>query len=173
MTNTIRKWKWFWAWQDEQEEAWLHTMSQEGFHLIEPGLAGFYEFEQGSPVNYFYRLDFMVSQKDREHYYQIFEDAGWEHIGSLSGWQYFRIEALSGETPEIFTDPQSKIEKYRRLMLFLIILNPVFWFVFFVSRDNIQNWFFGCIFIFYIGLLVLFMIALIKLSQRIKELKAL
>jgi hypothetical protein len=173
MNRTIRKWKWFWAWQDEQEESWLHSMSKQGLHLIGAGFAGFYEFEQGTPRNYFYRLDFMPSQKDMEHYHQIFIDAGWEHIGSLSGWKYFRKEAQPGETPEIFTDPQSKVEKYRRIMLFLIILNPVIFFVIIITRDNIKNWFFGCIFVFYLVLLVLFMTALIKLSQRIKELKAL
>ena len=172
MKETIRKLKWFWAWQDEQEEAWLRSMSQEGLHLKKPGIAGIYEFEQGSPVNYFYRLDYVFPKKDEQHYYQIFSDAGWEHIGSMGGWQYFRKEAQPGEVPEIYTDPQSKIEKYKKLMYFLIILNPVYWFVLVISRENSTNWWFGCLFIFYLGLMLLFVIAIVKLAQRIKELKA-
>jgi hypothetical protein len=57
-------------------------------------------------------------------------------------------------------------------MLFLIILNPVYWFVLVISRENSTNWWFGCLFIFYLGLMLLFVIAIVKLAQRIKELKA-
>jgi hypothetical protein len=171
MKETIRKFKWFWAWQDEQEEAWLNSMSEEGLHLVNPGFAGIYEFKPGSPVNYIYRLDYVYPKKDEGHYYQIFSDAGWEHIGAMGGWQYFRKEAQPGEAAEIYTDPQSKIEKYRRLMLFLIILNPVYWFVLAISRGNSTNWFFDFIVIFYLGLMLLFVIAIVKLAKRIKELK--
>ncbi|HCU56765.1 MAG TPA: hypothetical protein DF984_00800 [Anaerolineaceae bacterium] len=59
MKNLIVKRKWFWAWQDEKEEQWLNAMSKQGYHLISPGSFGRYEFEQGEPKNYVYRLDFM------------------------------------------------------------------------------------------------------------------
>jgi len=57
--SLIVKRKWFWAWQDEKEEQWLNAMSKQGYHLISPGSFGRYEFEQGEPKNYVYRLDFM------------------------------------------------------------------------------------------------------------------
>ena len=134
--------------------------------------ADFHEFKQGLPVNYIYRLDNVTPKKDEQHYYQVFSDAGWEQIGAMGGWQYFRKEAKPGESPEIYTDPQSKIEKNRRLMLFLIILNPVYWSVLAISRGDSTNRF--CDFIFYClpGLMLLFVIAIEKLAKRIKELKA-
>ncbi|HLE51739.1 MAG TPA: hypothetical protein VI755_06730 [Anaerolineales bacterium] len=30
----IRKFRWFWPWQDENEEAWLKEMSQEGWQYF-------------------------------------------------------------------------------------------------------------------------------------------
>ena len=36
---------------------------------------------------------------------------GWEHIGQLSAWHYFRKEAKEEESPGIFTDVESKVAK--------------------------------------------------------------
>jgi hypothetical protein len=71
----------------------------------------YYTFEKGEPRNNFYRLDFLSNYKDKENYLQLFEDAGWSHVGEYGSWQYFRKTALEGETPEIFTDNESKIKK--------------------------------------------------------------
>lgn len=125
MNETKRVFRWFWAWNDEQEEAWLTDMARKGWHLCEPGVFGFYTFERGAPHNVVYRLDFKTAGKDREEYPQLFADAGWEHVGEMGGWQYFRKEAPEGETPEIYTDTSSKIHKYQRPFLFLVILLPI------------------------------------------------
>jgi len=118
--NTIRKFRWFWPWQDEQEEAWLRSMSQNGWHLLSVGLAGIYRFRAGEPYDYVYRLDYQIhKKKDEQDYLQLFSDAGWEYIGEMSAWQYFRKEVKEKETPEIFTDIESKVTKYKRVMAFL------------------------------------------------------
>lgn len=89
--------KWFWAWEDEKEENWLREMSKQGYHLKEPLFIGSYLFESGEPQEYIYRLDFMSTpRKEQETYLQLFQDAGWEHVGSLGGWQYFRTRAEAG-----------------------------------------------------------------------------
>jgi hypothetical protein len=126
MNETKRVFKWFWAWNDEQEEAWLTEMARQGWHLREPGVFGFYCFERGAPRNVVYRLDFKTAGRDQEEYRQLFTDAGWEHVGEMGGWQYFRTEAAEGETPEIYTDESSKIHKYQRLFFFLVIFLPIF-----------------------------------------------
>jgi hypothetical protein len=126
VNETKRVFRWFWAWNDEQEEAWLTEMAQQGWHLCKPGVFGFYTFERGASRNVTYRLDFKTAGKDREEYLQLFADAGWEHVGEMGGWQYFRKEAAEGETPEIYTDKSSKIHKYQRLLLFLIIFLPIY-----------------------------------------------
>jgi len=124
-TKHINKFKWFWAWNDEKEEAWLEKMAGEGWHLGGLGLPGNYSFESGKPRKDVYRLDYIIDQKDYQNYLQLFNDAGWEHIGKMAGWQYFRKPYQGDLVPEIYTDNASKAQKYQRLLIFLIILLPV------------------------------------------------
>jgi len=124
-TETKHILKWFWAWQDEQEEAWLESLSRErGFHLASVGPFGTYTFRVGSPQPMIYRLDYQyLKGQDEPSYLQLFADAGWEHVDRMSNWHYFRRPEVPGEPREIFTDPASKAAKYRRLVPFLFILS--------------------------------------------------
>lgn len=124
--STIKKFKWFWAWEDEKEEDWLAEMSANGYHLNSISIPGIYTFETGASRNYVYRLDFNPDRKGYQEYFQIFQDAGWEHLCEYGSWQYFRAQAQAGEQPEIYTDNVSKVKKYRRIMLFLIIFMPIY-----------------------------------------------
>ena len=128
MANEIlSKTKWFWAWQDEKEEAWLTEMAQQGLHLHDVPFPGKYQFKSGEPADYVYRLDYQsLKTKDKDSYLQLFSDAGWENVGEMGGWMYFRIRANNGEAPEIFSDLESKIGKYQRVLTYLIILLPIF-----------------------------------------------
>jgi hypothetical protein len=131
---TITKFRWFWTWQDEKEESWLGEMSSRGYHLSVVSFPGFYKFNGGQPRSYIYRLDYQpYFKKDRDDYLQIFTDAGWEHIGEMNAWQYFRKEAVPGEQPEIFTDNESKINKYKRLLGYLCIFLLPLWTVFIIQ----------------------------------------
>ena len=124
--DTVTKRKWFWAWQDEQEEAWLQEMSQSGLHFDAVTFPGSYRFIEGEPEDYVYRLDYQALRaKDKDSYLQLFEDAGWEHVGEMGGWVYFRIKSKPGETPEIYSDFESKIGKYYRVMIYLAIFLPI------------------------------------------------
>jgi hypothetical protein len=40
----------------------------------------------------------------------------------MFSWQYFRKQVQEGETPEIFTDVETKVEKYRRLLIFEVVI---------------------------------------------------
>ena len=143
MEPMAHKFKWFWPWQDEQEEGWLREMSQHGWHLrsvggqvrvgrwhLPVGLPWLYSFVVGEPRDYVYRLDFQDSLKDKQDYLQLFRDADWENIGAKEGWQYFRKEVSPGEVIEIFTDVESKIGKYKRQLVPLVILLMVFFILF-------------------------------------------
>jgi hypothetical protein len=139
--KTIRKFKWFWGWQDQREEDWLRQMSQAGWHLKEPGVSGFYTFVSGEPRDYVYRLDFIDSpQKDRREYLQLFQDAGWDYLGEAMGWQYFRTLARPGESPEIFTDSDSKIQKYKRMLTFLMAVAPGLALTYVIVMDELPAW---------------------------------
>ena len=132
--NTIRKIKWFWPWQDENEEAWLRNMSKKGWHLFSLGLPCIYKFRAGEPRDYVYRLDYQTfRKKDKQEYQQLFHDAGWEHVGEVSASQYFRKEAQEGEAPEIFTDVESKIAKYKRVLAWFVFFTVGYGVIFFRS----------------------------------------
>jgi hypothetical protein len=171
--KTYWKFRWFWAWQDEREEAWLGAMSREGWHLSEFGFPGVYLFQKGEPKNYIYRLDFQTARmKDRASYLQLFRDAGWEHLGSMSAWEYFRKEAVPGEEPEIFTDPESKIQKYRRVLGVLIIFFPTLFILTSTSWKQLlergpMGTMLGCI---TGSILLLFLIGTTGILLRIREL---
>jgi hypothetical protein len=174
-SNTQRKFKWFWAWQDEKEETWLAEMSRQGWHLLEPGLFGFYVFQAGPPKNYIYRLDFQSDyQLDKGEYLRLFSDAGWQHLGTMGGWQYFRKAVRAGESAEIFTDADSKIAKYRRLIAILLILNPV-WAIFLTRlislSDKQPDVFAFVLTVIFGGFSILYAIAMLALIRRINQLK--
>jgi hypothetical protein len=125
--ETQRLFRWFWPWQDEQEEAWLSRLAGErGLHLVSLAPPGIYTFRVGEPQPMIYRLDYQyLKGQDRPSYLQLFLDAGWEHVGQMSNWQYFRRPQVEGEENEIFTDPASKAEKYRRVLPILVLITIV------------------------------------------------
>jgi hypothetical protein len=121
----LRKFHWFWPWQDDVEEEWLGKMSGEGWQLLSVGSPSLYTFKKGNLKKYVYRLDYQTSRrKDRDAYLKQFHDAGWEYVGKFSTWEYFRKPARAGSQPLI--DPESKIEKYRKVirssLIFLAML---------------------------------------------------
>jgi hypothetical protein len=170
--DTITKFRWFWAWQDEKEEEWLAEMAAQGLHLDGFDFPTIYRFREGEPKEFVYRLDYpVVSKKDRGSYLQLFVDSGWEHVGDMGGWVYFRRQVQSGDPMEIFTDVESKVQKYYRIMLFLIILMPV-WIAGRPDFDPegmtlLQN----VVFVLHTGFMLLWAIAFLKLGLRIKQLR--
>jgi hypothetical protein len=171
--TTISKFKWFWAWQDEKEEAWLHEMAKQGLHLQRVGPFGYYEFTEGEPRYDYYRMDYIFNRKDYENYLQLFKDAGWEHLGQMGGWQYFRTSAKGAAVPEIYTDKDSKAQKYQRLLTILVILLPMY--ISLTSRRIISDGDFWTVYLigkaFLSFILLLYIYAMIRIFQRIQQLK--
>ena len=171
--KNMRRFKWFWAWQDEDEEDWLRKMSNEGWHLAGIGFPTIYSFESGEARDYVYRLDYRSHWRmDKEDYRQLYRDAGWEYVEEMAGWHYFRQQAQPGEELEIYTDAESKIEKYQRLLAFLgILILPLA-----ISLINLQSrpyeWVeFLLVFIFLLFLLYVY--AIVRIWMRIGQLKRL
>jgi hypothetical protein len=171
MGKTIHKFKRFWAWQDEKEEAWLRTMSQQGFHLVSVKPFGSYSFKLGDKTDYVYRLDYQTNRKDTQNYLKLFQDAGWEHISEMSGWQYFRKQVEARESPEIYTDVESKITKYKRLLGYLLIFLPIYTVVFVNAFRSYPYSWWGIIRIIIFVILLLWAYIIISLSLRIRQLK--
>lgn len=172
--DTIQKFKWFWAWQDEKEEAWLAEMSQQGYHLEKISLPGQYTFRQGEPGNYVYRLDFQaLHAKDRESYLQLFADSGWEHLGDMGGWVYFRHVVNGSEIPEIYSDMESKLGKYQRLIGYLVIFLPIMIILLPKVSDTLRYGpFMGILVVLSAGILLLYSLAMILIFRRMSQLKS-
>lgn len=169
MNEQKRFFKIFGAWNDEGEEAWLSHMAQQGWHLVRPAL-GFYPFVRGDPKNIVYRMDYKSGDKDMAEYLQLFSDAGWQHVGALGGWQYFRKEAAEGEILEIYTDDKSKIQKYQRVITLLIVFLPIL--IIILRRvEERASAFMDVVQVIQLGLMVLYIYAMIRLILRVEKLR--
>ncbi|MCU0639649.1 MAG: DUF2812 domain-containing protein [Candidatus Krumholzibacteria bacterium] len=167
---TLTRFRWFWAWDDEKEEKWLTEMANNGWHLIKVQFPGRYTFGQGEPRNIFYRLDFFTDRKKREDYLQIFADAGWEHVAQYGSWQYFRKEGAPGEEPEIFTDNESKVKKYGRIIAILVPLTPI-WIVMINRLSRRPEVFFQIVTIIGFLLMLLYIYTMLNMIRRVSRLK--
>ena len=109
-----------------------------------------------------------------QDYLQLFSDAGWEYLGKMSGWgHYFRKEAREGETLEIFTDVESKIAKYKRVLTYLSSLTVIF--IVFLNNvwfDYPYSWWF-VIRILYLLVMGGQIYSIIRLVLRIRQLRRL
>ena len=174
MDTILRKHHWFWAWEDEKEETWLTAMATDGWHLADISPFGFYTFQAGPKQQVAYRLDYQnqARKQDEQDYLQLFADAGWEHVGKMGGWQYFRKVVTPGETPELFTDVTSKILKYQRLITVLVVFLPIM----VILQRNLSlaaarsDWYAIPMFLALI-LMVIYIYAMTKLIKRISQLK--
>jgi hypothetical protein len=102
-------------------------MARQGLHLQKVDcLRSRFVFRRGEPAEMTCRLDFQVNRVSPDHV-QLFVDAGWEHVDQSFGWQFWRAPMRAGRTPEIFTDTESRIRKYQRLLwLFAVCYVPFF-----------------------------------------------
>jgi len=114
----------FFPWNEEEETNWLQQMALQGWHLEKVSFLT-YRFIRGEPGDFVYRYDFrpMKNRKELEEYTGIFEDAGWQYVAFFSSWHYFRKEKTGTACDEIFSDNLSKLEKYRRLQLTMLIVS--------------------------------------------------
>ncbi len=170
---TVRKFKVFPAWQDDKEEAWLGKMAREGLHLTQPLFPSVYTFVRGTPPDVAYRLDYVarMSRDEFEVYLQVFRDAGWEYLGEMAGWQYFRKLVGPGEAAEIYTDAESKIRKYRRLLGYLIVIVLPFIIVSTRSGDRPHTAFYDAVTVFQFAVLVLLVYGLDRIAWRTRQLR--
>jgi len=173
--KTIRKIKWFWSWQDNKREEWLQQFSHSGWHFESIGMRGLaFNFKKGQPREYTYRLDFRLDSKEKmRDYVEFIKDAGWEHIENYDGWQYFRKAAEKDETVELFTDNDSKVQKYKRLRSQQAVFFPgaCALMIFLGTLDKYPVWF--AIILVSVLMLLAFSIgiSLVGVTLRIKELE--
>ena len=116
----------FFAWEHEKEENWLNEMSAKGLQLVNIGFCR-YVFEDTEPGSYNYRIELLnnlSSHAESIAYIRFLEETGVEHIGSYFRWVYFRRKTADGPF-NIYSDLQSKITHYRRILYLLLGISPL------------------------------------------------
>ncbi len=137
----------------EKEEQFLNDMLKKGYRLERYNSLGVYTFRLAEPQALNYRIDYRkFSRKDKfEEYLTLFQDAGWEHVCGTrySGLQYFLPNSDKVQTDDIFSDRESKLERYKRfssqcfvsltlMIVYLFILTPKNW-----SLFDVRSWYFS------------------------------
>ncbi|WP_421378025.1 DUF2812 domain-containing protein [Bacillus salacetis] len=111
----------------EKEEQWLNEQLQKGYRCTNISGMGIYTFEK-TDKKYVMRLDYQdyLSKEKLEEYKGIYEDFGWNYLKGawLSGIRYWQKE--HDDHSEIFSDRQSKVNYYKRLMNYSISLGTMF-----------------------------------------------
>lgn len=134
MSKTVTKFKLFFAHEDEQQEAWLRAMAQQGLHLLKVNPLCFWTFRIGEPADIVYRVDFPTTSRDPA-FAQLMEDAGWALAATTVGWHYWRTPAVGGSAPELFSDTESKLRNFKNRFAMLVgSALPLF--VLFVTTDK-------------------------------------
>jgi hypothetical protein len=172
--DKVVRYKVHFVWQDDKEERWLRDMARQGLHLVTANPFCRYVFRRGAPADIAYRLDYVPNVRKDRSYYQLFQDAGWEHVLSCIGWEYWRKSA-DGAEPEIFTDGASKAGRLRRVRnmlgavgipaLSVILANPVWR----QSSPTISTGSKIAVAAMAVTLLGLYLYGFRKLNQRIRE----
>ena len=127
---------------------------------------------RASRASYVYRLDWReAARRELPDYLLLFADAGWEHVGSLSGWQYFRRPTAEEPAPEIFTDVDSKVAKYERMIFAAggagAAVVPVMVILMFSEVDA----FIALLWVALLLVALYYVIVLVGLSRRVRQLK--
>ncbi|WP_186580366.1 DUF2812 domain-containing protein [Aquibacillus kalidii] len=106
-----------------EEEQWLNEQLQKGYRCTNISGLGIYTFEKANKASII-RLDYQdyLSANRFEEYKTIYEDFGWTHIrgsrfGSIQYWQ-----KTADSQNEIFSDRQSYVHYYKRLMNYSLSL---------------------------------------------------
>ncbi len=126
MSKTVTKFKFFFAHEDEQQEAWLRSMARQGLHLENVNPFCFWTFRRGEPADIVYRVD-VPELSQGAGFNQLMQDAGWTLAATTVGWHYWCTRAVGGKAPELFSDRESKLRKFRnRLNMVIAGALPLF-----------------------------------------------
>lgn len=182
MSKIKRKFAFFTIPEYEKEQVWLEEQHKNGWRLVNATLPGIYKFEECTPEDVVYQLDY--NQDGIEHkaeYMQMFHDCGWEYITDMAGYSYFRkpVVQMKGNE-EIFCDDASRMDMIERVfkggmiplfVIFFAVIIPQFFIQ--ISIDALTNKVlgivYGILFLFYLVLFIQFGTQYLKLRKRLEK----
>ena len=115
-------------WDFEKEERWLNDMAAKGLALSDYTWCR-YAFEETPRGKYLYRIELLEnlpSHPESQAYLRFLEENGVEVVTSYMRWVYLRRNAADGPF-DIYTDLDSKIRHYKRILTFWNVMTAVEW----------------------------------------------
>ena len=154
--NIKRTHKWFWSFDYDKQEEYYTAMHAKGWALMKPegeGIAAtvVQRFEKCEPGNVVYKIGYNAVKTERDNFIRMFEDYGWEFIGTNQDYYYFRKRAdgVSPEELDIFSDDESRLDMAKKaakaglpllLVLTFCILVPNTFRLIVESDKNVVDW---------------------------------
>ncbi len=162
----------------EEEEIWLRKQHRQGLRFIKIVPPCFYVFEECTPEDVVYRLDYQ-NRSASSDYKQIFQDYGWEYAGNCSGWLYFRkpaSEVQQENDGEIFSDTQSKVDMIQHVVnTRMIPLLVIFFCCLLPNWVRSLNGSLGKVdyflMVFFSGLIVLYLLLILHCGRKLMKLR--
>lgn len=107
--------KFRWYYDTDKETEWLNEMAKQGYAMTKY-FAGFYVFEECTPGEYVYQIDFSDNAFSvSKNYRDFMEETGVEIVQTWGlGWIFLRKKAADGEFV-LYTDVDSRIEHYTKI----------------------------------------------------------
>lgn len=183
MNRKKMKLGWFTVPEWEKEQEWLRKQHKKGWKLINATLPCFYTFEECSPEDVVYQLDYnQEGLENRGEYIQMFHDCGWEYVTEMAGYSYFRkqVSEMKRREEEIFSDDASKMDMIHRvykgrlsimLVIFFCTIIPQL-FMQLNNRSDVGTvllWGFVILFVVYMVIFLKFAIMYFKLKRRLEK----
>lgn len=182
MAGQKRKFKWFSIPEWEKEEEWLREQHKQGWKLIKVSVPGIYTFEACEPEDVIYQLDYnQEGMNNLSEYTQMFRDCGWEYVGEMVGYAYFRKSASEMvEDEAIFSDDESKMDMIERVFKGKMLPLVVIFFSAIVPQLFIQGhnpsamgegffFFFVMVFMLYLGVFINFGYQYWKIKEKMQK----
>ncbi|MFB0634393.1 DUF2812 domain-containing protein [Bacillus rugosus] len=111
----------------DSEEQWLNKMAGKGYELKGKCFLSYCFSDEASSDNSTIKIDYRTFKHpgDFADYRTLFEDSGWKHLFSSQGLHYFRRENACA-SDDIFSDTESKADRYKRLLQTYFALSFLF-----------------------------------------------
>ena len=124
MSNRAVKFRVFPVWKTDAELKWLEEMASLGYRLVKAWPA-IYFFECAEPELVHFCFGFRrVRSKDRDEYFQLYADAGWQYVSSCAGWHYFKssVATVTDMDRATLAWYNAKFLKYLALICLVILI---------------------------------------------------
>ena len=130
MSKISMRFRPFPVWNSDGELMWLEEMARDGYRLVK-SLNPIYFFERAEPEAVRYCHGFgRLKSKDRDDYFQLYADAGWQHVSSWVGWHYFKSGVATASDSDRVTVTRHNA-KFLKSMAVIYLVGTVlfaFWF---------------------------------------------